>query len=554
MSVVRRLPSSNSKKIRRKSSSHFLKTGSRIFKENETFTESLIPFESKNLDLLDLDCTTSDSDDSAEHYIFTPHKIYEKENRTNVQKTPLTKDIVSQEKVSLPLPVSTENKASGKKSSTMNLQEMAEKILEKLTIILHDNCLYYYNHKYYQIIGDWEDLLEIVRSEISYDAFDSISLKRFSDLFTYMRVDKRLIPKHYEEQIQKSSHYVTFQNGVLDVKKMKLYSHSPKYLTFYMLDAYWNASPQATHFKKFLQDTSGGDSEIILRILESMGYLLSSVNTGKYFFVMGNAPNSGKSVLGTFLQKVLGQKLVTNKSIYQLSERFALGDIQGKLLNLSMDLPNGKLSAPVVSIIKQISGGDTISVQKKYDKMREVSSNMRFLFASNYPVTIPKDDDNEAFWDRMIVIPFLYSIERSQADAELLNKLLQEKDDIISTCILALGKVIRNHYMFSPCTSADNLKQSWRYREYDQTQSIPIFVKYHLEVTGDPTDKIYMQDLYQKYINFCVEYELPTANQNSFSSWLLSNLEGCYKKRIHKTGKNPLSGLIGIRLKENNNQ
>lgn len=79
---------------------------------------------------------------------------------------------------------------------------------------------------------------------------------------------------------------------------------------------------------------------------------------------MGNAQNSGKSTLGIFLQQVLGLKLVATKSVSQLAERFSLGDIQGKLLNLSMDLPNGKLNAATVSIIKQITGGDTITVEK----------------------------------------------------------------------------------------------------------------------------------------------------------------------------------------------
>ena len=46
----------------------------------------------------------------------------------------------------------------------------------------------------------------------------------------------------------------------------------------------------------------------------------------------------------------------------------------------------------------------------------------------------------------------------------------ETKDDIISTCLKALGKVINNHYTFSPCPAADRLKQNWRYREYDYTR------------------------------------------------------------------------------------
>ena len=83
-----------------------------------------------------------------------------------------------------------------------------------------------------------------------------------------------------------------------------------------------------------------------------------------------------------------------------------------------------------------------------------------------------------------------------------------------------MGKVINNHYTFSPCPAADRLKQNWRYREYDYTRSIPIFVDHCLDVTKDPADKLYLQELYQCYCDFCNTYDLPVTTYNSFSAWL----------------------------------
>lgn len=498
---------------------------------------------------------------SKKHYIYRPHQ--EKETQPKKQddftcnyvpkslSTVLQKDSTPPQPVKVAHPVIEQKPLQQiKKASVMSLQEMASAILLKLTIILHDNSLYYYNGRCYQLIEDGEDLLALVRAKISHDAFASVSLKRFPDLFTYMRTDERLIPDSYQKKIRKAVYYVSFQNGILDLKEMKLYPHSPKYLTFYSLDAGWTNKPNPLCFRQFLQTISGGNEQITNRIKESLGYLLSPLNEGKCFFVMGNAQNSGKSTLGMFLQRVLGQKLVTTKSVQQLSERFSLGNIQGKLLNLSMDLPNGKLNAATVSIIKQITGGDTITVERKYDKQREVAHcRMRFLFASNYPVTIPKNDDNDAFWDRMIVIPFLYSIKRTDADVDFLEKLLKEKDDIISTCMIALGKVIHNHYTFSHCQAAEELKHFWRYQEYDNTRSISVFVEQYLDITRNPADELYLQKLYQQYCSFCDDYELSAATYHSFSSWLFSNIDGCCKKRIHKTGTNPQAGLTGLRMK-----
>ena len=369
-------------------------------------------------------------------------------------------------------------------------------------------------------------------------------------MLRYFKSDANLTPPNYEEKLRKATYYVAFRNGVLNLNTLELKKHSPKYLVFYMLDADWVPSSEPRYFQKFLQDTSRNDPQIELRIKESLGYLFSSINYGKCFFVMGTAQNSGKSTLGIFIEKVLGKKLVTNKSVDQLSKRFGLGDIHGTLLNLSMDMPNGDLTAPAVSIIKQITGGDSITVERKYDKLREVSyCHMRFLFASNYPVTIPKEDDNDAFWNRMVIIPFLYSVDPSNADPDLPSKLLKEKDAIISTCIKALGNVIQNHYIFSPCQAADQLKQSWRYQKYDVTRSVPVFAESCLEITENPNDKLYLGDLYQEYQAFCSSHHLTTTTYNSFAAWLSTNLEGCSRKRIHETGKSPRAGLTGIKVK-----
>lgn len=175
---------------------------------------------------------------------------------------------------------------------------------------------------------------------------------------------------------------------------------------------------------------------------------------------------------------------------------------------------------------------------------------MRFLFASNYPVTISRSDEDDAFWARMIVIPFLYTIEKEDADTELSRKLLQEKDDIISICLRALGNVVHNHYIFSPCEAADKIKERWRYQECDSIESIPLFVEEYLEVTGEPTDMVYSRQLYEIYCNFCEESDFSPLRYHTFISWFCSNINGCSTRRRHETGKNPMAALAGIRVKQ----
>lgn len=65
--------------------------------------------------------------------------------------------------------------------------------------------------------------------------------------------------------------------------------------------------------------------------------MISSINECKVFFVAGTAQNSGKSVMGQLIKECIGKENVANISTNQMNERFALGNIEGKLLNISMD-------------------------------------------------------------------------------------------------------------------------------------------------------------------------------------------------------------------------
>lgn len=333
------------------------------------------------------------------------------------------------------------------------------------------------------------------------------------------------------------------------MKTMELLPHSSEYLTFYELKATWRKKSSARCFERFLQSASGGDTEIELRIKESMGYLLSPINEGKFFFVMGTTPNSGKSTLGHLLRKLVGEDYVSSLSTQRLSERFSLGNAHGKILNISMDLPNGKVPSTSTAIIKQITGGDTITSERKYDKQRELHSDMRFLFASNFLVTVPQSDNDDAFWDRMIIVPFPISVKREYMDKDLLEKLLTEKDEIIAMCLWALHKVLRRNYVFSACHKADDMKREWRYREPDYTGSIQPFMEDCIEVTGQKGDGIFFSELYSRYSEYCEENGFETAGRHNLRSWILSNEKMCNKARMRLTEKNPRSSFSGMRWK-----
>lgn len=95
----------------------------------------------------------------------------------------------------------------------------------------------------------------------------------------------------------------------------------------------------------------------------AIGYLMIYPARGKFFIVMGYARDSGKSVLGNFIQRLYPDDSVGNLRLQEMKGTFASMSFLNAVLNLELDMPNAKLNAEVASRLKQITGGDSITVQ-----------------------------------------------------------------------------------------------------------------------------------------------------------------------------------------------
>ena len=440
-------------------------------------------------------------------------------------------------------PLATQVKKENGRRQT--LQDMQNAIVAQVPLITHNGGLYYYNGRTYKALGSSYELLGLVRSKVSTTAFASTTTKQFFDLLVYLKADDRLTPVHYGSRLKNSKYKVVLNNGVLDLESMELHPHSSRYLTFHELEAdYVQKKPKV--FLRFLEQVSGWDSEISRRIAEVVGYLLSGLNH-RYFFVAGTAPGSGKSTLGLLLQALVGADQVSSISTHQLDRRFALGSTRNKILNLAMDVPKGHLSSVAVSLIKSITGGDPIEIEEKYQPTERIISNLRFLFGTNYPITVSESDDEAAFWQRMVVLPFTKSVPPHLADLTLLDKLIEEKDEITSYCLRALSRVIANNMQFSPCAVADQMKAEWRNTAIDP-RSWEEFFYSHVTITGQDEDSIFAMELYDRYKTFCWEHQYDPIPYLNMRNWIAANIstDNCSPKRIHRTNENPRAGYVGL--------
>lgn len=280
----------------------------------------------------------------------------------------------------------------------------------------------------------------------------------------------------------------------------------------------------------YLSRISNGNRVIQERIWQMIGYLLTPDMNGKCFFILQGVPNSGKSVLGSFIGQLLSEHRIASLDIDQLGKKNATSLLVNKSINISMDLPNKTLSPLAIRNIKLMTGNDDITIEYPNGKMERYRGNCKFLFATNHALTLKGTDSG--FEERIVCIPFNYAIPETQRNRNLLNCLLLEKDAIVAKAIAHYRDLRFANYRFAG-SELDACKIKTRYLPTDAEDidaSLCQFVEERCEFVSQEHG-LYTEELYAAYCGFCKEKgETPIDNIAAFSRRVMR----CYGNQITK--------------------
>ncbi len=263
---------------------------------------------------------------------------------------------------------------------------------------------------------------------------------------------------------------------------------------------------------KFFMDIADGDLSIVERIYQMIGYILIPGNEAKAYFLLQGESDSGKSVLGKFLEGYFPPELVTSLDISRLGEKYLPEELSTSCLNLSMDLPNGKMSAKSAAVLKMLTGDDLITHEVKYKNAKPYRGRCKFVFSTNFPLEMTVYD--EAFLNRTVCIPFKKSIPKDKQDSQLLSKLNAERENITIKAIALYYFLRKNNFKFS---GADKIKPKVNYR-MDVNEAIRSFIETKCSITYNSDDFVSTKELYDAFLVFCNDSGITyNSNINSFS-------------------------------------
>lgn len=425
------------------------------------------------------------------------------------------------------------------KPSRATPYQVARSLIGRGMVVSACKLLYFYDGKSFQPCRKEEaekKIVENCRDAVAAEGRPSFARQVYQSLLQEPEICR-------DEQLHLN--VVAFDDCLLNLDTFQTQPHTYGLFVTTRLRASYQRGRQmgCPAFQHFLEVISGNDVTLQRRVWQMIGYLLAPDQTGKSFFLLQGVPNSGKTVLGNFIRDCFMGDVVSALDVNELGGEFALSDLVGKKLCVDFDLPADPFNKRAISKLKKLTGGDPTSSNVKFsDRVRFVNT-AKLLFATNHAALIPNQD--EAFFDRMVVIPFTLSIPRENQDRQLPQKLEQERDAIIVRALDAYRELRANGYIFVGEYLA-NEAIGGKLNPVDTVAQFLTNTCEPLEGNWEPTEKLYTT---------LVKQYGPLCGKNEFSGLLLHLCATLYPGVDRKRGRvtpssNPTWGFVNLKLKE----
>lgn len=371
---------------------------------------------------------------------------------------------------------------------------------------------------------------------MDYELNNESSLHGYKDLYECFLTD----PQIECSESENGPIYAPLKNGVFELVECKLHPHSPDQVTFTYIKAKYAPKAECPIFEGYLHRVTGGDPQLMERFWMVIGYLLIYPARGKFFIFMKGVGNSGKSVLGSFIRSLYPKESISSIRLKNLTNQFGMASLATSVINFDMDMSSSKIDDEAASRLKQITGGDSMNIPRKYRDDALLERRIKFVFSSNHPLII--DGEDEALIKRIVYLPFNYAIPDNQQDPDLGDKIWAERDAIVTKALYYARKLVKRNYIFPEIPYVDSAKYS----------PVKRFVQEICD-TSNINAEVALSDLYEAYLDFCKEKNIGACKDSDLRRTLIAMGFEHGRSRCSGEGmiahEHPVSAFRGIRLR-----
>ena len=323
---------------------------------------------------------------------------------------------------------------------------------------------------------------------------------------------------------------VPFRNGLVDLDEAlasdgppTLRPHDPRHFCEVTLPYDYDAETDCPLWHVtlggILPATGPEDRRVdLLQELMGLTILPGDLSFQKFLILVGAGGNGKSTVLETW-EAMLGADNVAHVPLDALGGEFRLGEMAGKLANIAGDMNH--LDKVAEGLLKQLTSGDPIQVNRKFLPPVTMTPTARLIFAAN--VLPPIHDRSDGVWRRMIAMPFLHKIRDDRKDRDRARRLKAELPGIFNW---ALAGAIRLHRQgrFTDCAVCRRCVAEHRlgcdpFRQFVEET-----------VICDSGQTVLTDSLYDAYCVFCEAGGRYPKSQTEFGKEVLA-LPGVIKRR-----------------------
>jgi len=417
-------------------------------------------------------------------------------------------------------------------SSKINPNAISHEILNLCHggIIFMNDVFYIYKEGVYRATSD------IVIGKMIKDIVgDKFSIHLFKEVKNSLAAETWWNP----ELLDQVSTFLNVQNGILDLDKLTLMSHTEPYISINQLNTKYEPNASCPKWESFLSEVLGDDPSKITIIQEFIGYsLCRHTHQEKALMLIGDGAN-GKSVILNVLESLFGSENVSTVPMEQFKNPNYLAEFFGRMVNISTET-NTKTTV-YESTFKQLVSGEVIAAERKFCHPFKFRNTCKLIFAFNQYPRI--EDRTDAFYRRILPIQFNKQIPEAKQNKNLTEQLKNEKSGILNWCLKGYHRLL-THRIFSDSESVrqskiDYLKENNNYVGFIEECCVVASVL-----------SIPKNTLYSAYSDYCDENGYKPLGKSRFGKLLKKYLPDISEDRSSESrlwigiGLRPVTQLV----------
>lgn len=315
---------------------------------------------------------------------------------------------------------------------------------------------------------------------------------------------------------QEVAHLFNCMNGIINLKTGELLKHDSKYNITKISPCIYSPDADCPRFKKFFGEIFNHKEKTIKYMQVLMGYCLTGEVREQLAHIMKGTGGNGKTTLFNVTLPVMGEyaykfptSVISGNDVAAGAPNPELAQMMGIRLAICSELKKG---TPLnESKLKLLVGSGRINVRQLHQEPFEYTPQFKICLDTNYLPEIQGSDDG--IWRRIRVIPFEVKFSEENKDKSLEDTLKNEANGILTWLVEGAMFYYKNGL---PPMPKSIRKATFQYQK--NQNSIRAFIEECIYMTGNKNDTIEGASLYNAYVDFCTEFDLPEQSNTAFGT------------------------------------